>query len=113
MTKRAPSLLPETVSETGENAVITKGQKWGIAALVVAAVGYWAPHVVFAGSVSQVRNLCSSPLGAIAQASSTATAHSCSTASTVTTLFVLLALAGAALTAWPLLALRHANRETR
>lgn len=66
----------------------------GVVVMVIAAVGYFQPGVIFNGSVSQVRGVCSSLAGELAQSVSPATQSSCTEVSTVTTVIVVAALLG-------------------
>jgi hypothetical protein len=83
---------------------LTRVQVAGIICTVLAAVGYWMPHVVFAGSVSQVRSLCSSPAGALAQGLSEQAVAGCSDASIATGLLAMLGIAGLLMLIVPALA---------
>ena len=52
------------------------------------------PGLLFKGSIDQVQGICSSGLGAMAQAANAAAAHSCSDASTAMTVLNIAMVAG-------------------
>lgn len=68
---------------------------FGAAAVFIAAGGYWVPGVIFGGrSVSDVRGICNSGLGLLAQAGSQGAQAACTHASDWTAGLAILAVAG-------------------
>lgn len=72
----------------------------GGVALLGSAIAWLQPGVVFKGSVSQVHAVCSSGIGALAQAMNPAVASDCGEVSAATAVIALAAVAGAALLVW-------------
>lgn len=79
----------------------------GIIGLVVAALAYYAPHAVFAASVSQAHALCSGPAGQVAQVLSATAQDDCARVGNAVTVIVVIAIAGAGMLAWGITTMRR------
>lgn len=66
----------------------------GMVVIVLAVIAYWMPGIVFVGSVSQVRSLCSSGAGLFAMAGSQTAESSCTDAESWTAVLAVAAVAG-------------------
>ena len=67
----------------------------GLAVMILAAVAYWMPGIIMTGSVSEVRSMCGTGVGLLAQAGSQATASGCARAENWTAGAAVAAIAGA------------------
>lgn len=84
-------------------------QRLGVVFIAAAASGYWIPHVIYTGSVSQVRGLCASSAGSFAQALNRQAAADCASAGNWAAGLGLLALAGVLMLVVPALLVRSAT----
>lgn len=83
----------------------------GVVLIAAAAAGYWIPHVIYVGSVSQVRGLCASSAGSFAQALNRQAATDCASAGKWAAGLGLLALAGVLMLVVPALLVRSVTHE--
>jgi uncharacterized membrane protein len=102
--------VPSAGYRGGMNSHLTKVQVAGIIFLAAAVAGYFMPHLFFAGSVAQVRGICSSSAGAVAQGLNATAASACSQASAFAGVLALLGVAGVLMLVVP--ALRITRKRT-